>query len=291
MLAQTSASTFSAAPSSRLRSLLLVTLMASLSACGGGGSGDDPAPAPPPTPEPAPADRSCIGPAMKDVVEGLQLVSVNNIGIQPHNCQVVGSADGAPVEAGKFAFQITLKPGDCGGNEGYDDCKNDRARFELNETIGAPTQGRTLVREFRVYLPAQERLRPQGENLMFLSQLNFGDRSSFGTLAFLELGSDGDLYVRTHKGLTNELQTLYPVYRNPYDKWISVRYEVQSTAASNGTLKVYVNDKLMVDEVRQTLPSAEGVNYLRVGIYNAFLTRATQPYAQQVVYYDGVEGR
>ena len=234
---------------------------------------------------------SCTGPAMADGSQGLQLVSVNNIGIQLHNCQVVGSGDGAPVEAGKLAYKIMLKPGDCGGNGSYDDCKNDRARFELSETAGAPTQGRTLVREFRVYLPVQERLRPKGANLMFLSQLNFGDSSSFGTLAYLEMGSDGDLHVRTHKGMTWDVQNLYPVYRNPYGKWISVRYEVQSTAAADGTLKVYIDDKLMVDEVRQTLPSPQGVNYLRVGIYNAFLTQATEPYAQQVVYYDGIKGR
>jgi len=74
---------------------------------------------------------------MADGSQGLQLVSVNNIGIQLHNCQVVGSGDGAPVEAGKLAYKIMLKPGDCGGNGGYDDCRNDRARFELSETACA----------------------------------------------------------------------------------------------------------------------------------------------------------
>lgn len=278
------------------QALLVSALVASLSACGGGGAGGEgdnsvSAPAPAPLPAPAPADKSCVGPAMANVIEGLKLISVNTIGIQAHNCQVTNAADGAPLEAGKFAFRIMLKPGDCGGNDGFDDCKNDRARFELSEAASAPTQGQTLVREFRMYLPVQERLRPKGSNLVFLSQLNFGDSSSFGTLAYLELGSDGDLHVRTHKGFTWDTLNLYPVYRNPYGKWISVRYEVQSTAAANGALKVYIDDKLMVDEVRPTLPSAGGVNYLRVGIYNAFLTQATEPYAEQVVYFDGIKAR
>lgn len=228
---------------------------------------------------------------MGDVVEGLRLVSVNTTGIQPHNCTVAGAAEGAPVSTGKRAVKISLKPGDCGANSGYDDCKNDRARFELSEDAQASTNGKKLIREFKLYLPKQERLRPKGENIMFLSQLNFGDSKTFGTLAYLEVGADGDLYVRTQKGFTWEIQQIYPAYKDPYNKWISVRYEIDSTAADNGVFKVYLDDKLVVDQVRPTLPSAEGQNYLRVGIYNAFLSQATEPYMEQVVYFDQIKGK
>lgn len=271
------------------QSLVTIGISALLAACGGGGSDSTPVAVPDPTP--APLDLSCTGPALGDVVEGLRLVSVNTTGIQPHNCTLAGAAEGAPVSTGKRAVKISLKPGDCGGNSGYDDCKNDRARFELSEDAQASTNGKKLIREFKFYLPKQERLRPKGENIMFLSQLNFGDSKTFGTLAYLEVGADGDLYVRTQKGFTWEIQQIYPAYKDPYNKWISVRYEIDSTTADNGVLKVYMDDKLVVDQVRPTLPSAEGQNYLRVGIYNAFLSQATEPFVEQVVYFDQIKGK
>lgn len=272
------------------RVLATFALIAAVAACGGGGS-TSPTPQPTPTPTPVPVDLSCNGPGMANVVEGMALTSVNTFGIQPHNCQLSGTTEGAPVLPGKWAVKITLKPGECGGNAGFDDCKNDRSRFELSEVVQASTNGQKLVREFRLYIPLQQRLRPMGTNIMFLSQLNFGDESAFGTLAYLEVGSDGNLYVRTHKGLTWDVQAMYPAYQNPYGKWINVRYEVLSTTAANGTLKVYVDNRLVVDEIRQTLPSASGVNYLRVGIYNAFLSQAMEPYAEQVVYYDQIKNK
>ena len=262
---------------------VLVALL--LAACGGGDGDGTSAPAP------APVDDSCFGPGMSEVVQGLQLRSVNTTGIQPHSCRLVGASEGAPTEPGKRVVRISLRPGDCGGNEGYDDCANDRARFELSETLLGPTHGQKLVRAFRVYLPTQERLRPKGGNIMFLSQLNFGDSSSFGTLAFLEVGEDGNLYVRIQKGFTWEVQNVFPAYQNPYDRWIAVRYEIDSTTAPTGSFKVYVDDRLIVHETRPTVPSVQGLNYLRVGIYNAFLSQATQPYAEQVVFYDQITGR
>jgi len=267
------------------KNLAMVLVAALLAACGGGGGDSTPAPAP------APSNFSCFGPGMTDIVDGLRLISVNTTGIQPHNCRLAGVFEGAPVPAGKWAVKISLKPGDCGANSGYDDCKNDRARFELSEDPQASTHGQKLVREFKLYLPKQERLRPKGDNIMFLSQLNFGDSKSFGTLAFLEVGADGDLYVRTQKGFTWEVQQIYPAYKNPYDKWIGVRYEIDSTTADTGSFKVYVDGKLIVDQVRPTLPSKEGLNYLRVGIYTAFLSQATEPYVEQVIYYDQIKGK
>lgn len=228
---------------------------------------------------------------MSKVVDNLRLVSVNTTGVYPRNCRIADVSDGIPFVAGKSAIKISLKPGDCGGNDVFDDCANDRSRFELSESPQGYTQGKSLIRSFRIYLPTQERLRPKGGNALFLSQLNYMDGKNFGTLAYLELGDDGNLYIRTHQGFTFDIKNKYLAIINPYQKWIGVRYEVNSTTESSGFFKVYVDNQLIVNESRPTLPTAQGVNSLRVGIYNAFLSRATEPYLDQVVYFDQIQGQ
>lgn len=114
------------------------------------------------------------------------------------------------------------------------------------------------------------------------------DFGLYGTLAYLEVGDDGGLLVRTDKGFTYDIQTKYPVLANPYDKWIKLAREVKSSAGPDGFIKVYVNDVLKVNESRPTLPHLTATNRLKFGIYNVFMVRALEPYFTQVVYFDSV---
>ena len=235
-----------------------------------------------------PGDRSCVGTNSSDVFKGMTVFSMHPTGEKPHGCQLVTAGDGAPVLDGQFAAKFLIKPGDCSASQGFDDCSNDRSRHEISE-MSRPPDGQPIIYETNLYIPAQERFRPRGNNIMFLSQVNAGDENVFNTLAYLEVGEDGALYIRTHVGFTWEVAKLYPVYENPIGKWINVRYELlPSVSASNGYLRVFVDGSKVVDESRATLPSANGYNNLRVGIYNAFISKATDPYKDQVIYFDSV---
>ena len=110
----------------------------------------------------------------------------------------------------------------------------------------------------------------------------------YGTLAYLEVADNGDLLVRSDTGFTFGIEKKYPVYSNPVGKWIKVGWEIRSSTGPDGYLKVYVDDVLKVNESRPTLPSATASNRLRVGIYNVFLSKALEPYGNQVVYFDGI---
>ena len=77
--------------------------------------------------------------------------------------------------------------------------------------------------------------------------------------------------------------------KDPLDKWIKFKFEVNSTSGEDGYLKVFVNDELMVHEIRPTLPpDQDATTYLRFGIYNWSLYKVTEPYGKQVVYFDAI---
>ncbi|WP_353202607.1 hypothetical protein [Polynucleobacter sp.] len=62
---------------------------------------------------------------------------------------------------------------------------------------------------------------------------------------------------------------------------------IKSTDASDGYIRIYVNDKLVINETRATLPISDAFDTLRVGIYNSSMSFASQPWQTQVVYFDG----
>ena len=55
-----------------------------------------------------------------------------------HGVQVVNKKDGHPVRAGKKSIRFEVKPGDCGYDDGWSDCKKDRERHELSGTRFGP---------------------------------------------------------------------------------------------------------------------------------------------------------
>ena len=62
---------------------------------------------------------------------------------------------------------------------------------------------------------------------------------------------------------------------------------IKSTAASDGYIQIYANDKLVINETRATLPNSGASDTLKLGIYNSSLSSASQAWQTQVVYFDG----
>lgn len=232
----------------------------------------------------APASRDCLASPTPDAYGNITFALVHPIGIKPYACQTVSS----PAFDGGESLRVELRPGDCSSNSGFDDCSNDRGRMELGEIAPPPVPGSVVTYETRLYIPAQPALRPRGANMLFLSQVNFASPGVFGTLAYLEMLEDGSLAIRTHQGFSFDVPTFHPALANPAGQWIAYRVEVGVATDASGFLKVYVNDRLVVNEARATLP-APGANLnFRVGIYNSSNRFALAPYETQVVYYDAI---
>lgn len=288
---------------SALLSLLIV-------ACGGGGGSDSPSSSSSST-APAstinlatPAGTTCgtVNNALRqpiaansDVFGNLAFWVSSVIGSKSWSCLIVNKSDGQPVFDGTQSVRFEVRPGDCTAPDytAISDCVNDRSRSEINTSDGnsgvhpPSTQGQIITYEYRVYIPTQPLIRPAGASvLMVLTQLRNTHTSD--ALAYLAVDATGGLYLQTHEGFSWTPIQKVTIDTKPQDKWIKMKYVVKSTSASDGCVKIYVNDALVINETRATLPDAAQTQMLKIGIYNSFLSAAAQPWQTQVVYFDGI---
>jgi len=218
------------------------------------------------------------------------------IGVQPWNCLVVNSSKLVPTYTGNQSVRIEVRPGDCSATgPSYTDCGNDRSRYELLALPKQATQGQILTYNYYIYLPAQPLIRPAqrpgavSTPEMFVSQINWMNLAgtSYGTLVFLAVDASGALILVPQVGFAFVNDVPVTVDSHPANKWIKLTYAIKSTSGSDGYLRVYANDALILNQTRATLPAAADYrNDLKVGIYNAFLSSAATPYDTQVIFFD-----
>ena len=238
----------------------------------------------------APAlESACTGVTNEDALGGLPFITF----LDPvlYGCRIVDAPDGHPVHDGSQSIRFELHADECNSSPASPDCQTDRSRYEVfHDNRGFTSDGKIVRYEQWVYVPPQPRFRPKGQNIMFLSQMQYlpTDSEVGGVLAYLEVGEDGELMIRTHIGFTFNIQERYTVEQNPVGVWTKILWEIGGTTQGDGFLRVYVNDVLMVDETKPTLPAAGWRHSLKIGIYNAFRSAAIEPYDTQVVYFDGI---
>ena len=282
-----------------------------LVACGGGG---DSSSSPSATPAPAPT-ISLATPAGTPCSSNFNNTDAfGNIQFQPSvgntawGCLVVDQANNQPVVSGTQSVRFEMRPGDCdssqtfisGSNTSASDCTTDRGRYEIYQKSGNSTAGQIITYNYYIYIPGQPLIQPppKGGNtpLTVLTQINWQCKGTpcpslgsngYGALVYLKIDYTGTLSLQTHQGFTWNANQVVTVDSSPYNKWIKLTYVIKSTAASDGYLQVYANDKLLINETRATLPNSESTDALKVGIYDAFLSSASQPWQTQVVYFDG----
>ena len=292
-----------------MKSATVAIIAILLTACGGGGgdssSSTSSSTAPASTISLAtPAGTTCgtVNNALRqpiatntDVFGNLAFWVSSVIGSKSWSCLIVNKSDGQPVFDGNQSVRFEVRPGDCTApNYGStSDCVNDRSRSEINNAdmnsgVHPPsTQGQIITYEYRVYIPTQPLIRPAGSSvLMVLTQLRNTHTSD--ALAYLCVDAAGGLYLQTHEGFSWLPLQKVTIDTKPQDKWIKMKYVVKSTSASDGYVKIYVNDALVINETRATLPDADQTQMLKIGIYNSFLSAAAQPWQTQVVYFDGI---
>jgi len=240
----------------------------------------------------SPAVPGCADVPDQDALGGLPIVTFLNPAMFSYGCRLVLASDGHPVHDGVKSARFELHANECDSSAAFPDCQTDRGRFEVTENNrGESTDGRTVTYEEWIFVPPQPRFRPRGGNLLFVTQLKYNPADSEtggGTLAYIEVGASGQLMIRTHRGFTFDIDRQYTVMANPVGTWTKVVWEIKATTQGDGYTRVYVNDALMVDEAKPTLPTAGWRHSLTFGLYNAFKSNATEPYDTQVLYFDGI---
>ena len=84
---------------------------------------------------------SCVDDQNSDVFGDLLVDTTHPIGSQAYGCMIVDEADGFPVVDGSQTARFEVREGDCSGNDGFDDCVNDRSRHEINEIMSNNLKG------------------------------------------------------------------------------------------------------------------------------------------------------
>ena len=286
---------------SKIKILLLFGFVAILSACGGGGDSSSSTPAP--TINLAtPAGTACANDFGNTDAFGNITFSVSHqINASSWGCLVVDKANNQPVYSGSQSVRFEVRPGDCNASSTFNDCVNDRSRWEIYQNRGKSTSGEIITYEYAIYVPSQPLIQPSPTGgrspLTVLTQINWQCSSSnpcsslgssgYGALAFLKIDYTGALYLQTHQDFTWVPNQTVLVDSYSYNKWIKLRYVIKSTPASDGFIQIYANEKLLINETRATLPNSNASDTLKLGIYNSSLSAASQAWQTQIVYFDG----
>lgn len=224
-----------------------------------------------------------------DVLGGIVFENVNKYNNKPYGGLIVNKSNGYPVYDGDKSARFEVRSGDCGWNDGFSDCATDRSRSEYFESNRQTSLGATITYTENVFIPSQNKLKPNGDNLLVLTQINFSDSANaFGALAYLVMENNNRLLIRTHKDFTWEKLNDYSITNTPYDKWINIKYIIKASDSNNGKIEVYIDNKLLFTETRPTIITKSGSILMKFGIYNSFRSRATESFSTQIVYFDGL---
>jgi hypothetical protein len=286
----------------RLITALIIAIL--LSACGGGGDSTNSSSSTTPASTVSlttPAGTQCANDFNNTDVFGNIIFTVSHpINASPWGCLIVDKASNQPVNSGSQSVRFEIRSGDCSASTSFNDCVNDRSRWEIFQNRNTSTAGQIITYEYAIYIPAQAQIQPPpksgGYPSTVLTQINWEcltrsqcssiGTNGYGALAFLKIDYTGTLSIQTHQDFTWTPSQTVTVDSNPYNKWIRFRYVMKSTTASDGYIQIYANDKLVINETRTTLPNSAAFNTLRVGIYNSFISATAQPWQTQVVYFD-----
>ena len=288
-----------------LKPLYLFSISLILTACGGGGDSSSSSSSSTPASTislATPAGTQCANDfSNTDVFGNITFTVSQPINASSWGCLVVDKANNQPIYSGSQSVRFEVRPGDCSAATSFNDCVNDRSRWEIFQNRNTSTAGQIITYEYAIYIPAQIQIQPtpksSGYPQTILTQVTWEcltrsqcsglGTDGFGGLAFLKIDYTGTLSLETFKDFNWTANPRLVIDSNPYNKWIKFRYVIKSTAASDGYIQIYVNDKLVINETRATLPNSSAFDTLAVGIYNSNMSFAAQPWQTQVVYFDG----
>lgn len=230
----------------------------------------------------------CVENQNSDIILGLELkYLVENP--QFWGCNITDDPTQNPTYSGDSALRFELRPNDCSVHIGgtYDDCANDRNRVELYEPYpGEPDLGKKVVYGHKFFLPKQD-FYPEGLPITIFSQISSDNEVTWLPLIYLHTDDGRNLKIRIHEGWTYNFKD-YTISNNLFDTWHDLRYELTGGLSESNSIKVFLNDELVVDVNRATFEDASGFFGLKLGIYQAFLSQSSSTPSTVVVYHDEI---
>jgi hypothetical protein len=173
------------------------------------------------------------------------------------------------VRAGKQALRFEVRSGDCGDEEGWQDCPNDRERVEL-----AATGPKNLMRSGEYWFAWSLYLPEDHQNLQPIS-INYGQFHQWDAPVawmFKEM-IDGYYVVRsihTDDDDSDYDEKILISNEEFVGKWNDILINANWSKKDDGFFKVWVNDKLKYNYKGPTF-SGTGV-YHKFGVYRSYIS-------------------
>jgi len=226
----------------------------------------------------------------KDVASGNKYKKSLDKKYKKYGMQVVNKKDGHPVRAGEKSIRFEVRPGDCGYNEDWNDCDNDRERHELT---GKRMTGGEWWYSWSIYLPKDFiNVHPTKLCLGQFHQEKGHVVWMFQNQSFSE---GGGYWVDDQvPGYTRKLNKILS-QDEMSEKWNDILVNAKWSKKDDGFFKVWLNGKQVYSFAGPTKTKAKV--YFKFGIYRSFLSKwiyssknkkKEKGVPAQVVYYDEV---
>ena len=196
---------------------------------------------------------------------------------------IVEKSKSHPIRLGQQSLRFEVKPGDCGYNNGWDDCKNDRERHELS---GNRHGDGGYWYSWSIYLPKDSKN-------IYPTKLAMGQfHQSKGHVVWMfQNGNGGYLVDNQVYGYTTRRDKILN-QKEMLGKWNDILVNAYWTDKKEGFFRVWVNGKLSYKYSGPTKSKGKKV-YQKFGIYRSYMSRYKMAkkvdlVPEQVVYFDEV---
>ncbi len=205
-----------------------------------------------------------------------------------HALNVVTGTDGVPARFGESALRFEVRPGDCGRDDSWSDCENDRERHELAGYDRRDTQGETVWYAYSIYIP-------EGTSHVAPTRTTLGQFHEFGGNVNFAMDLMAAGYTVDYKlgGWGAGSQTIIPT-EELHGRWHDILVRATWSDTPDGSFEIWVNREHVYELSGRTMRngSSNGM-FFKFGIYRSFLSRyqnlnGGEAVPTQVVYYDEI---
>ena len=196
---------------------------------------------------------------------------------------IVEKSKSHPTRLGQQSLRFEVKPGDCGYNNGWDDCKNDRERHELSGNRHGDGE---YWYSWSIYLPKDFKN-------IYPTKLAMGQfHQSKGHVVWMfQNGNGGYLVDNQVYGYTTRRDKILN-QKEMLGRWNDILVNAYWTDKKEGFFRVWVNGKLSYKYSGPTKSKGKKV-YQKFGIYRSYMSRYKMAkkvdlVPGQVVYFDEV---
>ena len=210
------------------------------------------------------------------------------IGFKSHGYKIVSAGGEHPIRRGKNAIRFEVRPGDCGRNSDWNDCKNDRERHELSQRTNRHVAGDNYWFAYSLFIPEDTpSIWPTKVHIGQLQQ----DNPVFWLMSWTTQGYLVDVAPPGRFGRTLHTRKIIDA-DDLKGKWHDILLNMRFSTEKDGYLRIYLNNKKMYEYNGKTIDKGEK-NRFKFGIYRSFVSRyikvkRVDEAPKQVVYFDEV---